>query len=197
MRTMVRRQARGLARMESILTAAVAVFARVGVERATTNAIAAEAGISPGSLYQYYANKDEIVEAVAARYLAGLRTVYAEITDALTDPGLSLAGMVGRVVDPLVEFKASHAAFAAVLGRTPTAAQGELAGLHAAFGGSLIDLLARRNPDVPQATVQRCARECTTLFEAMLPRFGTTRPDPELEEFKRVLVAYLAAEGIR
>src|SRR6266511_1332655 len=52
--------------MAGILDAAAGVFADAGYERATTNAIAAAAGISPGSLYQFFPNKEAIAEALAA-----------------------------------------------------------------------------------------------------------------------------------
>ena len=70
------RSARGLARMAAIVEAAVVVFARDGVDRATTNAIAAEAGISPGSLYQYFTDRTDILRAVVHDYLTRLSEVY-------------------------------------------------------------------------------------------------------------------------
>ena len=44
------------------------VIAKVGYSRATTNAIAAEAGISPGSLYQFFDDKEQIAQALEMRY---------------------------------------------------------------------------------------------------------------------------------
>ncbi len=64
-----RRQARGQRRIDQILTVAEQVFADVGYEATTTNAIAARAGMSPGSLYQFFENKEAIAAGLAARYL--------------------------------------------------------------------------------------------------------------------------------
>ena len=61
------RRARGLQRMDAILDAAENCFARRGYDESTTNHIAVQAGISPGSLYQYFANRDEILIALADR----------------------------------------------------------------------------------------------------------------------------------
>src|SRR4051812_43963566 len=72
-RTGTRRQPRGERRIDQILLAAGVVFARVGYERATTNAIAAEAGISPGSLYQFFPNKEAIAGALETRYAEQMR----------------------------------------------------------------------------------------------------------------------------
>ena len=57
---LVRRRAKGLQRIAAILDAAEIVFARAGYDEANTHQIAEEAGISPGSLYQYFSNKEEI-----------------------------------------------------------------------------------------------------------------------------------------
>lgn len=58
-----RRQRRGEQRMETLLRAAEVVFAEVGYNRATTNLIAARASVSPGTLYQFYRNKEALAEA--------------------------------------------------------------------------------------------------------------------------------------
>lgn len=70
------RQQRGLRRVDEILAEAGALFAEVGYDRATTNMIAARAGISPGSLYQYFPNKEAIAHAYATAATARLHQVY-------------------------------------------------------------------------------------------------------------------------
>lgn len=45
-----------------------------GYARTTTNRVAECAGVSVGSLYQYFANKDEILAAVLQRFLADLES---------------------------------------------------------------------------------------------------------------------------
>lgn len=58
--------------VERIIDAGTRVLVANGYDGASTNRIAAEAGISPGSLYQYFPNKDAIVLAVVDRYRARL-----------------------------------------------------------------------------------------------------------------------------
>jgi AcrR family transcriptional regulator len=53
------------ARREQIIDAAVACFARKGFHRATMQDICAEAQLSPGAIYRYFASKDAIIEAIA------------------------------------------------------------------------------------------------------------------------------------
>lgn len=52
-------------RRERILKAAMAVFARKGLHKATMPDIAAEAGMSPANLYHYVKSKDAILQVMA------------------------------------------------------------------------------------------------------------------------------------
>jgi len=62
------KQERSEATVACILTAASQVLLREGYARATTNRIAERAGISVGSLYQYFDDKDAIFDAVLKDY---------------------------------------------------------------------------------------------------------------------------------
>ena len=57
-------QARSNATVEAILEAAARILETEGLEGYTTNAIAKRAGVSIGSLYQYFPNKDAITAAL-------------------------------------------------------------------------------------------------------------------------------------
>ena len=60
-------QARAAQTVDAIVEAAIQILQSDGEERLTTNRIAERAGVSIGSLYQYFADKEAIVEAVAER----------------------------------------------------------------------------------------------------------------------------------
>ncbi|MET0171057.1 MAG: TetR/AcrR family transcriptional regulator [Agrobacterium vaccinii] len=62
-------QERGRLRVQQLLDAAADVIAEVGVDNATTNAIAARAGTSVGVLYKFFPNKQALVEAMAEKYV--------------------------------------------------------------------------------------------------------------------------------
>ncbi len=64
------KQARSQTTVEAILEAAAQVFERHGYAAGTTNRIAERAGVSIGSLYQYFPNKDAILVALVHRHLA-------------------------------------------------------------------------------------------------------------------------------
>jgi len=75
-RRQARRQKRGALRVEAILQAAGALFAELGYDNVATNMIAARAGMSPGSLYEFFPNKEAIAQAFAADATDQLSRVY-------------------------------------------------------------------------------------------------------------------------
>ncbi len=75
-------QARSRALVERIIAAAARVFDERGYAAATTNHVAEEAGVSIGSLYQYFASKDELLVALAERHVAeALPAVRAHVAE--------------------------------------------------------------------------------------------------------------------
>jgi AcrR family transcriptional regulator len=104
------RQDRGQRRYQTLLDAAEKVIAEVGVDAATTNAIAARADSGMGSLYRFFPNKEAIVQALAERY----RSAILELTQYSHRPDLSrisLPAMVDEIIDPLVAFFQSSPAY--------------------------------------------------------------------------------------
>ncbi len=99
--------------MEEILDAAAEVIAEVGVEAATTNAIAERAGAAVGSLYHFFPNKEAIIRALAARYEAELRDV-SRLSMPTAARKLSSALMAEAIIDPVVGFMERHPAYVPV-----------------------------------------------------------------------------------
>ncbi len=60
-------------RPEEILRAAERIFSQHGYERATTRQIAAAAGVSEGTLYNYFSSKQEMLKALFVIHDVGLR----------------------------------------------------------------------------------------------------------------------------
>jgi len=73
------RQARARATVDSILEAAAQVLQRSGVEGFNTNAVAERAGVSVGTLYQYFRDKDALLVAVTRREMAKPETSLQKI----------------------------------------------------------------------------------------------------------------------
>jgi AcrR family transcriptional regulator len=62
-------QARSAASVHAILEATIQVLLRVGKERLTTTRVALRAGVSVGTLYQYFPNKSALLQAALKRHL--------------------------------------------------------------------------------------------------------------------------------
>jgi len=80
----------------AILEAAAQVFDARGLKGATTDRIAARAGVSVGSLYQYFGNKEGVLEALALRWI---EESFDQLEASLARGGDDLAGrLLGAVV---------------------------------------------------------------------------------------------------
>ncbi|WP_312891300.1 TetR/AcrR family transcriptional regulator [Mesorhizobium silamurunense] len=69
--------------MDALVDATARILVRDGFDRASTNRIAEQAGVSIGSLYQYYPGKEALVAAVIDRHnqdiMQVVRRVFAEV----------------------------------------------------------------------------------------------------------------------
>jgi AcrR family transcriptional regulator len=85
------RQARSIATVDAILTATARVLTRDGYDHASTNKVAEEAGVSVGSLYQYFPSKEALVAALIDRHMAHLTGILETNIEALRDASLPAA----------------------------------------------------------------------------------------------------------
>ncbi len=69
-------QARSVVTVDAVLQATLQVLLAVGKERLTTTRVAARAGVSVGTLYQYFPNKISLLQAALTHHMEG---VYAAI----------------------------------------------------------------------------------------------------------------------
>jgi AcrR family transcriptional regulator len=76
-------QERSRRTVDRILDAATRIFHEQGYARATTNDIADEAGVSVGSLYQYFPNKDALLVALTQRHIETTTTGLSELLSKL------------------------------------------------------------------------------------------------------------------
>ena len=73
-------------------------------------AIAARAGASIGSLYQFFPTKDQIAGALIESYVNMLAETFRKLRE--TTPSLDLPLLANRLTRTFVKFRASHPAFA-------------------------------------------------------------------------------------
>ncbi|MBK6922822.1 MAG: TetR family transcriptional regulator [Deltaproteobacteria bacterium] len=94
------KQARAQATVEAILTATAEVLTEHGYEGATTNAIARRAGVSIGSLYQYFPHKEALVTALCDRHMQEMTALVVGEVAALR--GLPLAHAIRALIRTLL-----------------------------------------------------------------------------------------------
>jgi AcrR family transcriptional regulator len=100
-------QARSAASVDAILEATIQVLLSVGKERLTTTRVASRAGVSVGTVYQYYPNKSALLQAALKRHLM-------QVTDAVElvskeQRGKPLQQMVTALVTTFLDAKMKDA----------------------------------------------------------------------------------------
>jgi AcrR family transcriptional regulator len=109
-------QQRSRETVDTILEGAAQVFERIGFEKATTDRIAQVAGVSIGSLYQYFPNKEAIACAWMERHgqegAARLLPVLEHFANRPPPLGEGVRELVRAIVDPHLERLALHRALA-------------------------------------------------------------------------------------
>lgn len=194
-RAPVRRRERGERRIEQIIDAAADVFVEKGYEGASTNVIAAHAGISPGSLYQFFRNKEEIAEALAKRYSAVFEEAldHAFLIEAASAPTTVMAD---RIVDTLIAVNLAHPALRTVF-RGWDAPPALAAAIQPLTDGILMRvnaLVLARQPSMAPEEARRIAMTTIGIFRGIIP-LALMAPEPHRQAFaaelKRALVAYI------
>jgi len=80
-------QERSRATVDALVEATARILVREGFDKASTNRIAEVAGVSVGSLYQYFPGKEALVAAVITRHNQEImQTVRGELVDAMRLP---------------------------------------------------------------------------------------------------------------
>ena len=96
-------QARSTASVEALLEATVQVLLAVGKERLTTTRVAARAGVSVGTLYQYFPNKSSLLQAALRHHLSEITNTVEEACRA--HHGRSLEEMATGVITAFLDAK--------------------------------------------------------------------------------------------
>jgi AcrR family transcriptional regulator len=152
------KQARSQERVKQILDVAEQLFLEVGYELTTTRAIAAQAGVSVGSLYQFFPDKEAILKALSIRYM---QTQYQRFLDLHTSDVVTLP--LRRYVDQIIDvfdrfytdYPGSRAIFEQLLDTITWSAIEKIDD----FDYQVIDELARSfHSRKPSLSLQKCER---------------------------------------
>jgi AcrR family transcriptional regulator len=96
-------QARSTASVTAIMQAAIQVLLKDGKSKLTTTRVAQRAGVSVGTLYQYFPNKSSLLQALLKQHLDG--AALAIETACESAKGASLAQMAEAVISAFVQAK--------------------------------------------------------------------------------------------
>jgi len=191
-------QSRSQATVETLLDATARVLTREGYDRASTNRIAAVAGVSVGSLYQYFPNKEALVAALVARHN---REMLQLIRDALEEAGSRKLATVMRelvkaTVDAHLVDPALHRIFAEQVPR-----MGQLAKIEALQRETFLLIrayLEERRNEISVRDLDSATSICVTTVEALTHEFVIDKSDALdgdrdrfIDEVTRLIVGYL------
>jgi AcrR family transcriptional regulator len=192
------RQARSAARVELLLDVAEAVFEEVGYDAATTNLVAARAGVPVGTLYRWFPDKGALAEALADRYLDGLLELYGEL---LTDigPGERIGEFLRRVMRRFIDETVDHRALPALLVATMVPGGRSSAGqrLRSGLETHIRGLIELRVPGVPDDIRDRTAEIVVQLAQLVIAAAADAEQDGRealTDEYIDVVLAYLEAK---
>jgi AcrR family transcriptional regulator len=188
-------QARSLAMVETLLEAAARVFVKEGYARATTNRIAAAAGVSVGSLYQYFPSKDAIAVELLRRYREGLVTLVGERLRSATPS--TFAEVVHDLIAALLRAEGINPALHRVLIEEVlrTSARREMLGFEERLEEVLVEVL--RAAQVPVPDPEMASFVLVRVVLAVVQGVVVDRPQlntPAMaEELTRLVVSYVGA----
>ncbi|WP_374430619.1 TetR/AcrR family transcriptional regulator [Tabrizicola sp.] len=154
------RQDRSRAKVHGILAAAADLCSGRGLDALTTNAVAARAGVSIGSLYQYFPGKQALLAALIRAERANLLEAVERIvsSDAASD--------LTKLVDELIEATVEHYLARPSLSRTLNLARTQL-------------------PPDPEAS--EFSARITVLIAARLDELNIARPETTAQDILAIL----------
>lgn len=192
------RQERSRDTVGGILRATARILAREGYDAATTNRIAEVAGVSVGSLYQYFPNKDAVVAALIDQHCEAMFEVFRRELAALAGAELEVAAR-GVIAAQIAAHKVDPGLHRVFLEQLPKV--GMLARFHEINRRSVLlvrTYLEARRAEVRPRNLDLAAFLLVTTVEAVTHAAVIDQPerldDPDfVSEVTALCVRYLSA----
>lgn len=183
-----------------ILEATARVLVAHGFERTTTNRVAEAAGVSVGSLYQYFPSKEGLVAAVVAQHIDQMRALVARGLEEARD--LPLAAAARALIELLVEAHAVDPALHRVLAEEVprSGGLGRLADFERDLHRTLVGALEERRRELRVQDLELAAFLLVATVEAATHAAVLYQParlrDPAfLDGLTDLVVGYLSRPG--
>ena len=167
--------ARGAQRRKELLRAAAAVFARLGYHQTTTNAIAAQAGVSPATLYQFFPNKEAIASALAETYARELANAERAIDREGT---FDVMESIGELLNVCMAFNRKRPEFHTLVLDAPlsSAAREQKQALGRVFIDFIAVRLMRARPTLSRAEAAHHGQVALMIFRGILDELTKASP---------------------
>jgi len=194
-------QARSAASVDAILEATIQVLLLVGKERLTTTRVASRAGVSVGTLYQYFPNKSALLQAALKRHLA-------EVADAVEfvckqQKGSTLRQMATALITAFLQAKMRDAKASVALYSVGSDVDGAKIGrqMGVRFTRAIVEMLATSSEPLstdPRLVASMLQGAMVGVSRRMLE---SSAPEKELDTLRGELIfvacAYLDACSAR
>jgi AcrR family transcriptional regulator len=194
-------QARSTASVDAILEATIQVLLDVGKEQLTTTKVALRAGVSVGTLYQYFPNKSALLQAVLKQHLSEVIEAIERVCQ--NQKGEPLEKMATALITAFLEAKMKDVKTSVAL----YSVSGDV------DGAAIVKQMGNRSNKAIVALLESASEPFTTdpgLIASMLQgaMFGVSRrmlesgsPERQFESSRRELIvlacAYLNACSVR
>jgi AcrR family transcriptional regulator len=193
------RQRRSRETVNAILRAAAQVFSARGYAATTTNHIAARAGVSIGSLYEYYPSKDALLLALLEEHLAEGEAILNEVWSRI-DTCRGMGEVVRRFARAMFDLHARDRALHRLLveeAPLPHRAREQVFGVERKAAARVEAYLrahpgiTRRDPALAAAVVVQCIEGMT--HKLVVHGSSDAATEPYVEELVTLITSYLAA----
>jgi AcrR family transcriptional regulator len=171
-------QARSEATVLAIHEASIQVLLSVGYRKLTTTRVADRAGVSVGTLYQYFPNRQALIRAVLERYLVEMSASVQ--ADCRLLSGRSLDEIAIGLVDAIITAKWRRLEVSRAMHEPLVEVGGaEVVRASAARGASLVADLLRTCPEIGRVDVEPLAvflmMACTSMLQAAFIEYSADK----------------------
>jgi AcrR family transcriptional regulator len=188
-------QERAKATVEAILAATARILVKEGYDHASTNKIAAAAGVSIGSLYQYFPSKEALVAALIEEHVVEMRKVILQNLPRLF--ALPLEEAIGGAVQLMIDAHRVNPKLHKVLvEQTPRTGRLErILDMEREMVDRAREFLELRRDEIAVTDVDLAAFVCVGIVEALTHTAVVSRPelldDAYVREVTSAVVRYL------
>jgi AcrR family transcriptional regulator len=173
---------RGVARVESLLEAAGEAFAEKGYDAATMTEIAARAGASIGSLYQFFPTKELVAEALVARYVSALHADLRRMAGLARS--MDARSLGAKLLRTVYEFRRKNPGFV-TLGEATNLPDSIVLGLRNTLRELITDILVAFAPEIAREKL----RPQSFVLLQLMKSFAALSAEPGIKGRKDVLAA--------